>query len=305
MTFPEYCVKLAAINNGGQRLRSDLLVTPHWLAEHLSDPAVRILDCTTHMHPQPVGPSKIVSGRPDYLAAHIPGAQHVDMVEDLSDPDGAYPYTLPPPAQIERLLSRLGISNDHRIILYGSSSLMTQTRAWYVLHAMGHRDIALLDGGFALWRSEGRATTTSVPSFAPTTYRARFEPRRTAGLDEVRNAIADSDCVLVNALSREQFTGSGGAHYGRAGRIPGSVSVPARELSDPPSGRFAAPDRLRALFAAAGALDAPRVIHYCGGGIAATATAFALEMLGHPDWAVYDNSLLEWSTREDTPMQTG
>lgn len=282
-----------------------LLVQPQWLAGHLNDPQLRILDCTTHMIPQPVGASKIESGRPDYLSGHLPGAQHIDMVEDLSDASGAYPYTLAPAAKIEALLSRLGVGNDHRIVLYARSSLVTLTRAWYVLRTMGHRDIALLDGGFARWQREGFPVVTERPSFASTEYRARFDARRVAGLEDVRQAIDDPGTLLVNALSREQFAGSGGAHYGRPGRIPGSVSVPARELSDAGTGCFESLDRLRQKFASAGLRDGQRVIHYCGGGIAATTTAFALELLGHDNWAVYDNSLLEWSTRSDAPMVKG
>ena len=290
--------------------RNEMLVQPAWLAACLDDPTLRILDCTTHMVPQPVGASKIVSGRADYLAGHLPGAQHVDMVEDLSDPAGPYPYTLPSPERVEQLLSRLGISNEHRIIIYGRSSLVTLTRAWYVLHAMGHRRVALLDGGFQQWQREGLPVKTELPTFAPTTYRAHHDPRRKASLEEVRRAAASEGApsqgaLLLNALSAEQFTGTGGAHYGRPGRIPGSVNVPARDLSNPETLSFESLDRLRAMFEQAGALQARRVIHYCGGGIAATATAFALEMLGHPDWAVYDNSLLEWSTLPDTALHQG
>ena len=285
--------------------RDDLLVQPSWLEQHLDDPAVRILDCTTYMIPQPVGPSKIVSGKPDYLQGHIPGAQHVDMVTDLSDPAGRYPYTLPPPQQIERLLSRLGISNEQRIIIYGRSSVMTLTRTWYVLHTMGHQNIALLDGSFARWQAEGRPVTSDLLSFEASSYRATPDLRHLADLAEVRAAINDAETILVNALSPEQFTGSGGAHYGRPGRIPGSVSIPARNLADPETMLFESPERLRQYFEQAGVFAKQRVIHYCGGGIAATTTAFALEMLGSRDWAVYDNSLLEWADRSDTPMQTG
>lgn len=282
------------------------LVQPQWLADHLDDPGLRILDCTTYMFAQPVGPSRIESGRPDYEAAHIPGAQHVDMVDDLSDPAGRFPYTIATPAQIEQLLGRLGVRNDHRLILYARSSLMTVTRAWYVLRAMGHREVALLDGGFARWQREGRPLTSDIPKFPVTRYQAHFEPTRVAGINEVSQALSDSHAVLVNALSREQFTGSGGAHYGRPGRIPGSVSVPARELTDARTGNFEPIERLGEKFRQAGVKPgAQRVIHYCGGGIAATTTAFALELLGQSDWAVYDNSLLEWSARADTPMDLG
>jgi len=137
----------------------------------------------------------------------------------------------------------------------------------------------------------------------PETYTVQRRAERLADAHEVLAGLADPAVCRINALSREQFAGTGGTHYGRPGRIPGSVSAPAREVFDPATGCFLSDDQLRAQLAAAGALDAPRAITYCGGGIAASVTAFVLEMLGHPDWALYDNSLLEWSTRAELPMQ--
>ncbi|MCC5811024.1 MAG: sulfurtransferase [Ectothiorhodospiraceae bacterium] len=285
--------------------RAEMLVEPQWLADHLTDPQLRILDCTTYMIPQPVGPSRIESGRPDYEQAHIPGAQHVDMCDDLSDPDGAHPYTLPEPRQIERLLGGLGINEDHRIILYGRKSVLPVARAWFVLRAMGHRRIALLDGSFEYWQSLGLPVTKELPVFPAEQYRAQPDSQRVADMDEIRETIAHPECLLVNALTPEQFRGTGGAHYGRPGRIPGSVNIPARDLVNPNTMAFQSTERIRALLEESGAMGAPRVVTYCGGGIAASVTAFALEMLQHPDWALYDNSLLEWSSRQDTPMDAG
>ncbi|MGE3862375.1 MAG: sulfurtransferase [Burkholderiaceae bacterium] len=285
--------------------RAEMLVDPRWLAANLAAPQLRILDCTTYMIAQPVGASLIRSGRPDYDEAHIPGAQHVDMVDDLSAPAAPFPYTMPPPAQIEALLGRLGIGNEHHIVVYGRGHIPTVTRVWYVLHAMGHRKLSILDGGFERWQREGLPATREVPRFAPVDYRTSFDPRRVADLNEVRAALSDTDVLLLNALGRDQFAGSGGAHYGRPGRIPGSVNVPARELADQETKVFHSTERIRALFDATNALSAPRVLAYCGGGIAASAAAFALEMLGHPDWAVYDNSLLEWSAEAGLPMLVG
>ena len=125
-----------------------LLVDADWLEQHLQDPDVRILDCTTYMTPQPVGPSLVRSGRPDWEREHIPGSAHVCMVNDLSDPHGRFPYTLPGKATIERLLSGLGIGNAHRVVLYGAAHPMVVTRAWWVLSALGHERVSVLDGGW-------------------------------------------------------------------------------------------------------------------------------------------------------------
>lgn len=285
--------------------RAEMLVSPQWLHEHLEDPAVRIIDCSAQLIVQPVGASKVQSGLPAWREAHIPGARYLNMATDLSDPAGAYPYTYPPDGQLAALLGALGIAAHHHVVLYGHGYLGSVTRAWYVLHTAGHERLSLLDGGFERWRGENRPVTAEPPAIAPEVYAVRRRPQRIADAAEVLASLTNSAVCRINALSREQFAGSGGTHYGRPGSIPGSVSAPARDVTDPASGCFLPDETLRAQLADAGALDAPRAIAYCGGGIAASVTAFVLEMLGHPDWTLYDNSLLEWSTRPELPMQPG
>lgn len=280
-----------------------LLVTPDWLQARLDDPSIRILDCTTYMTPQPVGPSKITSGRPDWAAAHVPGAAHVCMVEDLSDPAGRYPYTLPSEAQIAALLSRLGIGNDHRVVLYGAAHPMVVTRAWWVLTALGHERVSILDGGKERWLKEGRPVTAEVTPHPPATFVPRLNASMVADADRVARAVEGGGERLVNALSAEQHAGTGGAHYGRPGRIPGSVNVPARDLVDPATMIWLPVDAIAQRFAAAGVVDADEpVITYCGGGIAASVAFFALKLLGRERVALYDNSLLEWSADPARPM---
>ena len=315
------------------------LIDPAWLQAQLDDPLLRVLECTTHLHPQPVGPSRIVSGLPEFLRDHIPGAQYVNMATDMSDPNGSFPYKLLSEAQAEPRLAALGIGSEHHVVLYARGGMMSATRVWFVLHALGHRRISLLDGGYERWVREGRPMETgparkgsprgdACPSPDPQPdaghpvdssraanpesrsgpsprFRAQLQAHRVADLDRVRAALGDPSVRLVNALSREQFLGIGGAHYGRPGSIPGSVSVPARELFSPETGRLLDVAALETRFAQAGLMDAPQAIVYCGGGVAATVVAFALELLGHPGWSVYDNSLLEWSTTPGLPMAPG
>ena len=280
-----------------------LLVTPAWLHARLDDPSVRILDCTTWMTPQPVGPSRITSGRPDWARAHIPGAQHVCMVDDLSDPAGAFPYTLPGEAQIAALLSRLGIGQAHHVVLYAAGQPMVVTRAWWVLTALGHPRVSILDGGLPRWQREGRPLTDEVTAVPPAIFQPRRDTALVADAERVAQAVAGSGERLVNALSPEQFAGTGGAHYGRPGRIPGSLNLPARDLVDPVSMDWLPPEAIAARLAAAGLGDpAEPVITYCGGGIAASVTFFALRLLGRDKVALYDNSLLEWSADPARPM---
>ena len=280
-----------------------LLASPDWLLAHLAHPGVRVLDCTTYMVPQPVGPSRIESGRPDWARAHIPGAAHVDMVEDLSDPAGRYPYTMASETQIAALLSRLGIGNEHRVVLYGARHPMVVTRAWWVLTALGHERVSILDGGWERWLREGRPVSSEPPAHPPAVFRAARRASMVADADTVARA-ADDGAVLVNALSPEQFHGTGGAHYGRPGRIPGSVSLPARDLIDYGTQDWAGLEDTAQRLAQAGLTDpSQRIITYCGGGIAASVAFFALHRLGWRDVALYDNSLLEWSADERRPME--
>lgn len=283
-----------------------MLVTPAWVQEHLDDPLVRILECTTYLDPQPVGPSKVRSGRPDYAAGHIPDALHVCMVEDFSDPTGAFPYTMPGASQVEVLLSRLGITNEHHIVLYARGYPHAASRVWYVLRAHGHQRLSIMDGGFERWQREGRPVSVQVPEFPGTRYHSAFDARKLARLDEVQRwAGGETGGQLVNALSRAQFSGTGGAHYGRPGRIANSTSCPNAELIDRESNCYIDDTALRRKLSDAGVSDEKRIVAYCGGGIAACGLVFALDLAGHPDWAVYDNSLLEWSNVPELPMEVG
>ena len=273
------------------------IVTPEWLSAHLSDPTIKILDCTTYMLAQPVGPSKIESGRAQYLKGHIPGAQHVCMEKDFSEPGARFAFTVPSPDTFNRLMQRLGINNDDHVVLYGHQQLSVVTRIWFVLHAMGHQKISILNGGLALWVKSGLALSTQLPTVTASHYNA--------DINKVSEAIADPQKVLLNALKKEQFLGTGGAHYGRPGRIPNSRSWPATDLYDPQTGEFKSLEELTALLNQLDLQAGQQVINYCGGGIAATTTAFVLETLGFAHWSVYDNSMNEWANAPDKPLQTG
>ena len=281
------------------------IVTPEWLSAHLTDPAIKILDCTTYMLAQPVGPSKIESGRAQYLKGHIPGAQHVCMEQDFSEPGARFAFTVPNPETFNRLMQRLGVHHDDHVVLYGHQQLSVVTRIWFVLHAMGHQKISILNGGLALWLKSGLALCTQTPTVKPSQYKAVPRPERVTEINEVSEAITDPQKVLLNALKKEQFSGTGGAHYGRPGRIPNSLSWPATDLYDTQTGEFKDRKELTALLKQLDLQTGQKVINYCGGGIAATTTAFVLETLGFKNWSVYDNSMNEWANATDKALMTG
>jgi thiosulfate/3-mercaptopyruvate sulfurtransferase len=264
---------------------------------------IRVIDCTVRFETRPVGASIIHSGRDHWLQEHIPGAAYLHMVDDLSDPAGKVPFTIAPQAKIERVLSDIGIKTDDTVVLYGAGTPVAVTRAWWVLDVSGVRDVRIMDGGWQRWVAEGRPIAGGEEKFARSDFRGIRRQQEIADSKAVLAAIGDPETLVVNALTRPQFEGSGGTHYGRPGRIPGSVSCPANTLLDPVTGSFASLAEMRRQLAPLG--SDKKIITYCGGGIAASATLFALRAIGHKRLALYDNSLLEWSADPTLPMQLG
>jgi thiosulfate/3-mercaptopyruvate sulfurtransferase len=172
-----------------------------------------------------------------------------------------------------------------------------------MLRVFGHDHAVVLDGGSAAWAAAGRPLTSEPTEPAPPgRFTPHFRPELVAGRDEVRDALEDPSILLVNALSAELHRGEQ-TRYGRAGHIPGSINVPARSLLGG-DGRFKPARELREALSASGALEADRVIVYCGGGISATNDALALAVLGRSDVAIYDGSLREWAADPDLPLES-
>lgn len=283
----------------------EFLVSTDWLAAHLDDPGVVVLDSTVHLRPSPAGPYTVVSGRADYEAGHIPGAQFVDLQADLSDCSQTLRFMTPSPTQFAASMGRLGVGPDTRVVLYSTANAWWATRVWWLLRVFGFDNAAILDGGWKKWTLEGRAIATG-PSIARTPKTFIASPRSGLMVDQhsVVAAIGNNAVCTLNALLPQQHAGEGPSPYGRPGRIKGSVNIPAASLFDPTDNTLRPAAELRARFADVGALDKP-VIVYCGGGIAASADALALTMLGHTDVAIYDASLWEWASSADLPMETG
>jgi len=282
----------------------EYLVSTDWLAQHLRNPAVRVVDCTTHLAPLPDFSSyEIVSGRADFEKGHIPGAAFLDMDQDLSSPHPRLHFTLCSPERFARAMEQLGIGNDTHVISYSTANHWWATRLWWMLRVFGHDRASVLDGGFQKWQREGRPVEagTARPT-ASARFTARPRPELVATKEEVLSAIGRENICTVNALRREQHAGTGGVHYGRRGHITASINVPAVEHIAADN-TFKSAEDLQTMFAPA--LTKARVITYCGGGIAATSVALALAMLGYGPVKVYDNSLTEWAADSSLPMEIG
>lgn len=283
----------------------EFLVETDWLARHLDDPDVVVLDCTTHLIPKPEITYEVVPGREDFARGHIPGAQFVDMAQDVSDTSQQLRFMRQAPDAFAAAMRRFGIGNHTRVVSYSTANVWWATRLWWLLREFGHDNAAVLNGGWQKWQQEGRALATGPAQPRPA---GDFQVREVRNLmvdkDAVRRAIGDGGVCTINALQPQQHAGTGGNSYGRPGRIAGSVNLPAAHLLDPATNTFLPADELRRRFELVGAMDRS-VIAYCGGGIAASADALALVMLGHPDVKLYDASLSEWAKDPALPMQTG
>jgi thiosulfate/3-mercaptopyruvate sulfurtransferase len=282
------------------------LVSERWLAEHLAEPDIVVLDATVHLDPPsaPDEPYDVRSGRPGWEHAHVPGSRFADLADGLSDPEAPYPFTLPSPERFGEGIARLGVGDDTLVVAYDRDVGMWAARLWWMLRVFGHDRTAVLDGGLEAWNAAGHPLTAD-PTPAPRSMRftVHLRPELVAGRDEVLAALEDPSILLVNALSPELHRGEQ-RRYGRTGRIPGSVNVPARSLlrSD---GRFKRETALREELGDSGALEADRVIAYCGGGISAASDVLALALLGRNDIAIYDGSLREWAADPECPLETG
>ena len=286
--------------------RADLLVETEWLAQHLHDPAVRVLECTVYLHPADVpGGYRVETGRARWSQGHIPGAGFADLYEELSDKTSSLRFMLPPADQFAEAMSCYGVGPGVRVILYDRFVNMWAARVWWMLRAFGFDNAAVLNGGWKKWMLEGRPVATDDGASPRRTFTARPRPELVADKAGVLAALHEERACVLNALTEEQHRGTGGVSYGRPGRIARTTNVPARGLVDPETHAYLADEVLRTKFAAAGALGARRVVTYCGGGIAASSDAFALALLGRDDVAVYDASLSEWAADPSLPMEQG
>ena len=283
----------------------DYLVGTAWLAEHLHDPNVLVFDCTTHLIPDPKITYQVVPGREDFEKGHIPGAQFVDMLRDVSDTSHRFRFMRQAPEDFAAAMRGLGVNNRSRVVTYSTANAWWATRLWWLLRVFGFDNAAVLDGGWQKWAREDRPVETGPATpRSPGDFVVREVRDLMVDRQQVLAAIGDGAVCTLNALAPQQHTGTGGNSYGRPGRIAGSVNLPAAHLLNPETNEFLPADELRRRFADVGALDRP-VITYCGGGIAASADALVLVMLGHDHVKLYDASLSEWASDPSLPMETG
>lgn len=275
------------------------LVSTEWLAAHLKDPDLRILDGSWYL------PDMGRNARAEYDEAHIPGARFFD-IDEISDHRSDLPHMVPP---VEKFMSRLramGVGDGHQVVVYDGAGMFSAARVWWMFRYMGQMDVAVLDGGFAKWQAEGREIEDMPPVIRDRHMTVRVQNHLIRDVTQVSAASKLGDHTIIDARSPERFRGDAPEPREglRSGHIPGAVNVHYKSVLND-DGTLKAPDALRSVFEAAGADLSKPVITTCGSGVTACTLGLALERMGKTDYAIYDGSWSEWGLSPTLPIATG
>lgn len=274
------------------------LVSTQWLAEHLTAPDIRVADASWYL------PQAGRDAKAEYRSAHIPRAVFFD-IDDLSDEKSALPHMLAPAAKFASRMRRLGLGDGNMIVVYDGAGVYSAARAWWMLRAMGHVDVAVLDGGLPKWRSEGRPVEDLIPNPYPRHFTPRPNNALLRSFDQMRANLASRAAQVIDARGSERFHAREPEPRAgvRGGHIPGSVNIPYTEFIDP-HGALKSPAALAALFAARGVDPTRPAVTTCGSGVTAAIALLALTVLGDKDAALYDGSWAEWGARDGAAVET-
>src|SRR4051794_19994577 len=282
------------------RMPTDPLVSTEWLAAHINDANVKVLDASFKL------PGVLPLPKDDYLAAHLPGAVFFD-VDAISDHSNPLPHMYPSAEQFGRDVGHLGISNADTVVIYDAGGWVAAPRAWWMFLSFGHPNVRILNGGLKKWRAEGRTVESGEVTPKPATFKASFDARYTRNVEQMVANLESGTEQVLDARANDRYQGKVPEPRPglRSGHIPGSVSVPYSQLFDASTGAMKSLEELRAAFAGAGVrLDAP-IVTSCGSGVSALVLTLALYRLGVRGSALYDGSWSEWGMQGGPPVATG
>jgi len=271
------------------------LVSTQWLAQHLGEPDLVVVDSSWHM------PASGRSGRDEYLNAHIPGARFLD-IDEVADRSSPAPHMLPSAVDFAAAMERLGIGSDDRIVVYDNSPVRTAARGWFMLRHFGARQVAILDGGFQQWLVEGRPTESGEPQ----PRNARFDAEERDEVVTKQQLLAGAGQPWLDARGKGRFEGTEpDPRPGVApGHAPGARNLPFSALYEE-SGRFRPREEIRRLFGEAGIDPSRPFVASCGSGVTANSLIFAAHLLGNDSAHLYDGSWSEWGADPATPKVVG
>jgi thiosulfate/3-mercaptopyruvate sulfurtransferase len=275
------------------------LVSTAWLAAHLRDPDIRVIDASWYLA------DMNRDARAEYAAGHVPGARFFD-IEEIADTRSGLPHMAPPTEKFISRMRAMGVGDGHQVVIYDGAGLFSAARVWWTFRLMGKTDVAVLDGGFPKWKAEGRP----VEDMPPILRDRHITVQRQAGLvkdvTQVAAAAKLGDHAIIDARSPARFAGEEPEPRPglRSGHIPGSLNVHYRTLLEA-DGTMKSPAELKAVFQAAGADLAKPVITSCGSGVTAAILSLALERIGKRDHALYDGSWAEWGMYGDLKVARG
>jgi thiosulfate/3-mercaptopyruvate sulfurtransferase len=279
---------------------TDPLVSTEWLAAHLNDANVRLLDATFKL------PGILPLPKDDYLAAHIPGAVYFD-VDAVSDHSNPLPHMFPSAEQFGRDAGGLGISNGDTVVIYDAGGWVAAPRVWWMFLAYGHRDVRILNGGLRKWRAEGRPVQSGEVTAKPAIFKASYDPKRVRSIEQMIANVKSRAEQVIDARAADRFEGRAAEPRPgiRSGHIPGSLNLPYNNLFDAATGTMKPLDELKKVFAGAGVDTARPVVTSCGSGVSAAVLTLALYRLGVEDTALYDGSWSEWGKADGPAIATG
>ena len=275
------------------------LVSTEWLAAHLKDPDLRILDASWYM------PAQNRDAKAEYQAAHIPGARFFD-IDDISDQRSALPHMAPPPEKFISRMRAMGVGDGHQVVVYDGSGLFSAARVWWTFRLMGKLDVAVLDGGLPKWQAEGRETEDMPPIVKDRHMTTSRQNHLVKDVTQVAHATKLLEAEIVDARSAARFSGEAPEPRPglRAGHIPGSKNVPFASVLNG-DGTMKPAEEIKAIFSQAGVDLSKPVITTCGSGVTAAVLSLALERIGHRNHSLYDGSWSEWGMYEDLGVEKG
>ncbi|MDH5747886.1 MAG: 3-mercaptopyruvate sulfurtransferase [Rhodospirillales bacterium] len=278
----------------------EALIETDWLAEHLEDPEIRILDASFFL------PAMGRDAEIEFELRHIPGARRFD-VNAVADTATDLPHMLPDADFFAKTVGGMGIGNNTRVVVYDAlGGFMAAMRAWWMFRVFGHDNVAVLNGGLVKWMNEERPVNKGFPPpHATQPYKAAFNKSLVRSLEEMKNNLDHKTEQVIDARSAGRFRGDDDEPRPTKfkGHIPDSINLPFNDLLQPKKAFVMQPAKeLKATFGYVGIdLDKP-IAATCGSGVTACVTAFGLYLIGKEDVSVYDGSWAEWGNRDDVPI---